>query len=142
MSPALRSLSLHPLHAILLSFPVALFASAFASDVTYLNSGEVQWSNLSQWAITGALVFGAPVLIWAAVDRIRARGADLRSRPSLYLILIAAMWVLGLIDAFKHSQDAWSSVGAVGVVLSFLCTVLAFVAAWIAHTPYFAGEQA
>lgn len=133
---------IHPLHAILLSFPVALFASALASDITYFNSGEVQWSNLSQWAITGGLVFGAPVLGWAVFARVRARGAGVRSRPSIYLILICAMWIVGLLNAFKHSQDAWSSVEAGGLLLSILSTMLALAAAWVAHSEILAGDKA
>jgi uncharacterized membrane protein len=37
-----------PLHALLLAFPVALFASALLSDITYLKSAEIQWSNFSR----------------------------------------------------------------------------------------------
>src|SRR5690606_16367776 len=32
---------LHPLHAILLAFPIALFSAALATDITYLNSAEI-----------------------------------------------------------------------------------------------------
>lgn len=43
--------SVHPLHAILLAFPIALFASALLSDIIYLKSAEMQWSNFSAWLI-------------------------------------------------------------------------------------------
>lgn len=137
----------HPVHAILLSFPVALFSAALASDITYVNTAEIQWSNLSQWAITGALIFGAPVAIWAAIDAFRSRDRGLHRGPMLYFVLVAVMWVLGLINAFKHSQDAWSSVGTIGVLLSVLCAALALAAGWVAHagirrTTVSAGEHA
>ncbi|GEM_PF-6351615 len=83
LSPLVRA-SLHPIHAILLSFPIALFASALISDITYLNSEEIQWSNLSQWAITGALLFGAPVLVWAVVDWLRSQRTVLHRRMAIY----------------------------------------------------------
>lgn len=133
MPPRTLRTGLHPVHAILLSFPVALFPAGLASDIAYLNSAEIQWSNLSQWAITGALIFGAVVAVWAAIDALRSRDRSLHRGPMLYFVLIAAMWVLGLINAFKHSQDAWSSVGTTGLLLSTLCTALALAAAWIAH---------
>lgn len=138
---------LHPVHAMLLAFPIALFPAALASDIAYLNTAEIQWSNLSQWAITGALLFGAPVVIWAAIDSIRSRGRSFRQWPLLYLVLLAAMWVLGLINAFKHSQDAWSSVGTTGLLLSILCAALALAAGWVAHGGFgrktaVAGEHA
>ena len=129
-----RQAGLHPLHAILLSFPIALFCAALASDIAYLNTAEIQWSNLSQWAIAAALVFGAPVVVWAIVDCVRGPDRGLWQAVTLYLFLVAAMWVLGLINAFKHSQDAWSSVGTLGVILSLLCAALALAAGWVGHS--------
>ena len=44
----------NPLHAILLAFPVALYPAALLTDITYLNTAEIQWSNFSSWLIAGA----------------------------------------------------------------------------------------
>lgn len=129
-----RRRPLHPLHAILLGFPIALFACALLSDITYLNSAEMQWSNFSAWLIVGALLFGAPVLLWAALSLVRHRRDAMRSRALVYVLLLFAMWIAGLINAFKHSQDAWSSVGTVGVILSVISTLAALAAGWVAHS--------
>lgn len=139
LSPLARARP-HPVHAILLSFPIALFVSALVSDITYLNSEEIQWSNLSQWAITGALLFGAPIVIWAVLDWLRSRRTALHRRVAIYLGIVATMWLLGLINAFKHSQDAWSSVETMGVLMSLICSALALAAGWIAHSAVFTGE--
>lgn len=133
---------LHPLHAILLCFPIAMFCAALASDIAYLNTAEIQWSNFSQWAIATALVFGAPVVVWAIVDNVRGHGGGLGRSRTPYLVLVAAMWVLGLINAFKHSQDAWSSVGTLGVTLSLLCAALAVAAGWVGHSHRNLGANA
>ena len=124
---------LHPLHAILLAFPVALFPAALASDITYLNTAVVQWSHFSAWLIAGALLLGAPVVLWAIAGVIRPRAPGLRGRALLYLLLVAAMWIIGLVNAFKHGADTWSSVGTLGVVLSLVTAVLALVAGWIGY---------
>jgi uncharacterized membrane protein len=124
----------HPLHALLLAFPIALFASALLSDITYLKNAEMQWSNFSAWLIVGALVFGAPVLLWAGVGFFRRRRDPERTRALVYFLLLLIMWIAGLINAFKHSQDAWSSVGAAGVTLSIISTLTAFAAGWIAYS--------
>jgi uncharacterized membrane protein len=98
----------HPVHALLLAFPVAFFTGALLSDLTYLNSAEIQWSNFASWMIVGALVFGAPVLLWAALSQLRHRSDAGRTRALVYFLLLLVMWIAGLINAFKHSQDAWS----------------------------------
>lgn len=131
--PSTITRPVHPLHALLLAFPIALFTTALLSDITYLKSAEMQWSNFSAWAITGALFFGAPVLGFAALGLFRHRGDAGRTRALVYFVLLLFMWVIGLINAFKHSQDAWSSVGTAGLALSVLSTSAALAAGWLAY---------
>jgi uncharacterized membrane protein len=119
--------ALHPLHAMLLAAPVTLFPCALLSDITYLNSAEMQWSNFAAWLITGALILGGFALLWAFV-----RGVLMRS--FVYPLLLAAAWVLGLINAFQHSRDGWSSVGMMGLTLSILSTLLVWAAGWTAYS--------
>jgi uncharacterized membrane protein len=131
---------LHPLHAILLGFPIALFSAALATDITYLRTAQIQWSNFSAWLIAGALVFGGLVGVWAIVDVVLAREG--RGRALAYVAALALMWILGLINAFQHSRDAWSSVGTTGLVLSILSAVLALAAGWIAYSSTIVREVA
>lgn len=126
--PPIHSSALHPLHALLLAFPVALFPGALLCDIVYLNSAEMQWSNFAAWMITGALVAGAPVLLWAAVTVVRRRAGP------FFLVTIAAMWVAGLVNAFQHSHDGWSSVGSTGLTLSIAASTLALVAGWLGYS--------
>jgi uncharacterized membrane protein len=123
----------HAIHGILLSFPIALFTSALVSDVAYLRTAEIQWTNFSQWLIAGALVFGGVVLAWSLIRLLPHLRRPLPREPFIYPGVLALMWVLGLMNAFKHSQDAWSSVGAFGLILSILCTLLALAAGVIFH---------
>ena len=124
----------NPLHAILLCFPIALFTSALISDIAYLRTAEMQWSNFSAWLIVGALVFGGLAGLWALIDLALSWRTPARRAAVIHLAALALAWVLGLINAFKHSQDAWSSVGAFGLTLSILSTVLILIAGWLAYS--------
>lgn len=128
MPAATRPGLLHPLHAILLAFPVVLFTGALVSDIAYLNTAEMQWSNFAAWMITFALVFGGPVLLWSLLLLVRRRN---RGPARLYFACLAVAWVLGLVNAFQHSRDAWASVGVLGLLLSLVSTGLILVAGWI-----------
>jgi uncharacterized membrane protein len=125
----------HPAHAVLLSFPVALFTAAVATDIAYLRSAEAQWTNFSSWLISGAVVFSGVVLAWAVIDVIRSRRAVRRSQLA-YLAVVLIMWLVGLLSGFKHSQDGWSSVGVLGLGLSLLTATFALVAGLIAWTSW------
>lgn len=124
----------HPAHAILLAFPIALFSSAVVTDIAYLRTAQLQWTNFSAWLISGALLFGGLVLAWALISlALGWRGAE-RIRRGIYAGVLALMWVLGLINIFKHSQDGWSSVETFGLVLSILCALLALAAGVLAFS--------
>ena len=123
-----------PLHRILLAFPISLFTFALFTDIAYLKTAEVQWTNFSAWLITGALVFGGIAGVFSIVDFVLGARRGWPRRSLIHLVALALAWVLGLVNAFKHSQDAWSSVGAFGLTLSVLCTLLVMVAGWIAYS--------
>lgn len=132
----------NPLHAIVLAFPVALFCGAVVSDIAYLRTEEMQWSNFSAWLIAGALVFTGLVLAWALVLLALTFRSLQRLRHSIYAGVLALLFVVGLVNAFQHSRDAWSSVGAFGLTLSIISAILALASAVIAHSHLFSREVA
>jgi len=116
---------------LILSFPVALFSLGTATDAAYLRTAEMQWSNFSSWAIVGGLMFGGAAFVWSLIDLAWGRRGVLRL---LYSGALGALCVVGLTNAFKHSQDGWSSVGAFGFTLSILCCALALSAGWMRYS--------
>ena len=124
---------LHPVHAMLLAFPLVLFTCGLASDIAYLKSATIQWTNFSSWLIAGGCFFGGLVLAWALFMVVFAARTT-RWRALAYLVAIGVMWIAGLINAFHHSHDGWSSVGTVGLALSVISTLAAFVAAGIGYS--------
>lgn len=123
-----------PMHAILLAFPVALFAAAVLTDLAYLNTAEIQWSNFSAWLIAAGLLGGGLTLLWAIVSVVRAGRTVRHDRPAAYLLLLAAMWIAGFVNALLDSRDAWHAVTWIGAVLSMIAALLAMAAAWIFHS--------
>jgi uncharacterized membrane protein len=128
-----RSATLHPIHAMLLAFPLALFVSALISDIAYLRTAVIQWSNFSAWLITGGLVFGGLAGAWAIIAAVFPRRVA-RGRALLFVAALAVMWIAGLINAFQHSHDGWPSVGALGLTLSIISSLFALAAAAIGYS--------
>ncbi len=119
-----------PFHALLLAFPVALFPAALVSDIAYLNTAEMQWSNFAAWLLAGAELFAGLVLIAAIFALWRAAR---KARALMYFIITLSLFVVGLVNSFQHSRDAWSSVGTLGLWLSIAGTVLALAAGLIGY---------
>lgn len=129
---------LHPLHAILLAVPFSLFLGALLSDLAYWASFEVQWANFASWLIAGGLVGGGFALLWALVNLFR-RGTARTGRPTIYFVVLLAMWALGFVNALVHAKDAWATMPE-GLYLSVVAALLALVAAWIGYSGFRARE--
>jgi len=127
-----RRRALHPLHAVLLASTIPLFLGTALSDWAYASSYEVQWTNFASWLILGGLVFGGWALLWALIEWFRD-GARLRSRSTIYFIVLLAMWGGGFTDALIHGKDAWASMPE-GLILSVFVALLAIAATWIGHS--------
>ena len=78
-------------------------------------------------------VFAGLVLASALLAIFFGRARHAKGRGTLYLIVIAAMFGLGVLNAFQHARDGWHSVGTLGLMLSILCSILALIAAFIAY---------
>lgn len=123
----------NPLHAIVLAFPVALYPSAWLADIAYYNSAVIQWTNFASWLIAGADLFAGILLLFAVLGLFFGHARHARGRGLFYLVVVALMFTLGVVNAFHHARDGWHSVGMTGLVLSASCTVLALIAAFIAY---------
>jgi uncharacterized membrane protein len=130
---------LHPLHAILLAFPLPLFLGALLSDLAYGSSFQVQWANFASWLIAGGLLVGGFALLWALVNLFRS-GIARNARPVIYFVVLLAMWVLGFINALVHAKDAWATMPE-GLYLSAIVALLALIAACIGYSGFRAGGE-
>lgn len=109
------------LHPFLASIGGTLLIAAFPTDVMYSQTLLMQWSNASEWLIAVGLVFALLAAIGLAVDLL----ADRRRRISwIDLVLLAVAALLGLLNAFVHSRDAWSTVEPEGIWLSAISALL------------------
>ena len=78
-------------------------------------------------------------ILFALVNLVKA--THKKGRPLIYLVLLAATWVLGFFNALVHAKDAWASMPS-GLILSVIVTILACAATWIGFTNLRAGGEA
>lgn len=138
VSPHARPI--HPVHAMLLAFPLPFFLAALVSDLTYWNTFQIQWSNFSSWLIAGGLLGGGFAMLWALVDLVRFRRSGSRG-PLIYFLVLLAMFVVAFINELVHAKDAWA-VMPEGLYLSIVTVLLAFLASWIGFSGYRSARYA
>src|SRR6476646_3833123 len=67
----------HPIHPMLIPFPVAFFVSAFGCDIIYWATANTEWATVSIWLIGAGVIMAALAAIAGLTDvhgdrRIRA----------------------------------------------------------------------
>ena len=129
-----------PIHQMLVPFPVAYFAAAFATDLAYWRTAEVMWYRFSVWLIAAGLVMAALVALAALIDLLRGQ------RPALIrTFAYASAVVLSIFNVLVHSRDGYTAVVPTGLTLSGVALVLLLFAmspSWTLTNRYRVGAKA
>jgi len=134
--PPERPWGIHPFQAVMLAGALSLFVGTLLADWAYWSSYQIEWSNFASWLLAGALVLAAVALVLALFELFRA--AYRRGSRLVYVLVLAATWLLGFCNALHHARDAWAIMPA-ALVLSVIVAVLACVATWIGFSSLRAG---
>jgi len=121
----------HPIHPMLVPFPIVCFIGALVTDLAYLGSANIMWSNFSIWLITVGLVIGGLAAVTGIIDYAGDRRVRTAGPATLHMILNICVFVIELFNAFVHSRDGWTSVVPTGLTLSIISVVLLGVSGWL-----------
>ncbi len=113
---------------VLLSFPVACFTLALATDIAYWRTSYLMWQHFSSWLLLAGLVSGA--LAWIVGIVVAVAGRD--ARGPVWLNAVLGLLVLGLafVNSLVHSGDGWTAVVPYGLLLSAATVLLMLVGGW------------
>ncbi|RZJ15879.1 MAG: DUF2231 domain-containing protein [Haliea sp.] len=127
----------HPIHPILVPFPIAFLMSVFASDLAYWYLQDPFWARVSLWlagagAVTGIIAGAAGTLELLLVSAIRRRAAAWSHFVVAIMLLSVAVANWGM-----RLPDPDGMVVPWGLYLSGLGTLLVGVAGWLGGTLVF-----
>lgn len=121
----------HPIHQMLIVFPLGLLAMAVIFDVVALASSNGYWSEIGYWMIAAGVVTGllaAPFgfIDWMAIPsgtRAKRIGAIHGIGNVVVVLMFAASWLL--------RGNAPRTPDTLALALSFLAAVLALFTGWL-----------
>jgi uncharacterized membrane protein len=118
--------------ALLTSFSVVCFIGTLASDLVYVRSTQMMWTNFSAWLLTVGVVVGWLALIAGIIEYFAERHSPRYEPPAVaYVIGAVIALVLATINMFIHTHDAWTSVMPWGLVFSIAVVVVLLVTGWL-----------
>src|SRR5688500_11444116 len=121
----------HPIHQMLIVFPLGLLAMAVVFDVLAIALAQGYWSEIAYWMMAAGIVTGLLAAPFGAIDwlaipsgtRAKRIGAVHGVGNVAVVLLFAGSWLL--------RSDAPSAPGTLALALSFVAGCLALVTGWL-----------
>jgi uncharacterized membrane protein len=125
----------HPLHHMLVPFPIAFLAGALVTDLAYAGTTNAFWAQASYWLVLAgvvtALVAAIPGLLdFFTIERARVRDGWLHFAGN------GAVVALALVNLSLRWTDPAAGAQGTGLILSLVIAVLLVINGW------FGGELA
>ncbi len=121
----------NPVLRILTAFPIACFTCALATDIAYVQTANMMWTDFSAWLLAAGIFMGVLAAIAALVSIVANRRTPER-RPGWPLVVGGLLvLILAFLDNLVHSRDAWTSVVPWGLALSAATVVVMLITAWL-----------
>jgi uncharacterized membrane protein len=87
----------HPVHAMLVAFPIAAAFGTLGSDLIYWWTGDAFWLRASMWATGSGFWFGVLAAIAGTIELLIVPGIHIRSESWTHFII--AMVLLSILGA-------------------------------------------
>ena len=120
----------HPVHAMLVAFPIALCFFTLGADLMYWLTGDVFWPRVATWS--AGIAFGMALLagITGTIELLWVPGIRVRSTSwSHFLLAVMLISILGANWGWRWS-DAQAAVLPVGLLTSMLAAFMTGLTGW------------
>lgn len=127
----------HPIHPMLVPFPIALLVATFACDIAFWWSGNPFWARAAAWALGAGIATGALAAMAGLADFLG--NARIRALRDAWHHFVGNGAVLVL--AFVNLYLRWSAVSVEAKVLPWGLALSAIVAGLLLYTGWKGGEM-
>jgi uncharacterized membrane protein len=120
----------HPIHPMLVPFPIGLWIFSFLCDVTYaLGWGGEIWREMALYVMVGGTVGGALAAIFGVADYLSLTEPIRIRVAKAHMVLNVAILTLYTVNVLIRSSS--TTLGAGPMILSAIALVLLGVSGWL-----------
>ena len=120
----------HPIHPMLIPFPVAFLVATLVSDLIFLRTGNPGWATASLWLLGAALVMAALAAVTGLTDFLGDERIRDLSAAWHHMIGNVIAVVLALINWYRRYAATEPGIPSGGVVLSLLVVLILLYTGW------------
>ena len=131
----------HPLHPMIIPFPIAFFVSTLATDLMFLSTGRAGFAEASMWLLGAGLASALLAAILGFTDFLGDRRVRALRQAWLHMIGNALAVVLQAVNFYiRASGDFRDVVAPAGVSLSAVVVVLLLFTGWMGWEMVYRGH--
>ena len=120
----------HPLHPMLIPFPVAFLVATFVCDVVFWRTGNTAWSTASLYLLGAALIFAALAAVAGLTDFLGdSRIRDLSAAWHHMLGNVLAV-LLSLLNWYRRYEIGDAAVLPTGLLISLIVVLILLYTGW------------
>ncbi|MFL5143329.1 MAG: DUF2231 domain-containing protein [Microvirga sp.] len=120
----------HPIHPMLIPFPVAFLVATLVSDLIFLRTGNPGWATASLWLLGAALLMAALAAVAGLIDFLGDERIRDLSAAWHHMIGNVIAVVLALINWYRRYAATEPGIPSGGVVLSLLVVLILLYTGW------------
>lgn len=121
----------HPIHPMLIPFPIAFFVGTLAADIAYWNSGDVFWFTMTEWLLGAGVVMALLAAVMGLTDFLgdaRIRALNIAWWHMIGNVSIVLLEAVNWYTRYANGPDA---IVPTGFILSLVATGGLLVTGWL-----------
>ena len=120
----------HPLHPMLIPFPIAFLVATFVCDLAFWRTGNTAWSTASLYLLGAALVLAAFAAVAGLIDfsgdkRIRDLSAAWHHMLGNVVVVLLSLW-----NWYRRYDAGDAAVLPTGLLISFVVVLILLYTGW------------
>jgi uncharacterized membrane protein len=120
----------HPIHPMLVPFPIAFFIGALLADLAYVWLGDAFWANAAFWLLAAGLVGGALAALAGLTDFLGDRRIRALSDAWQHMLGNVIVVVIELVNLLLRLGDPVAALPSPGIYLSGAAVLLLGFTGW------------
>lgn len=130
-TPTVVAVAGHPLHPMLVTFPIAFLLGAFGSDLGFWLTGDPFWARMSLWLLGAGTAMGSLAGLSGSVELLSISGIRRRAVGWSHFVAAIMMLSVGFTNWLWRLEDPTAAVLPLGLGLSALGALLVGIAGWL-----------